>query len=82
MAEQQAHTLAASDAEVGWGESDINPLSSNLDGLLNQAAFVMQKLRPTMGDVHETKPVVLALVYTPIKWSLLLLRILITRKSL
>lgn len=68
--------------DIGWDESDINPLSSNLDGSLNQAAFVMQKLRSNMGDVHGTKPVVSALVYDSIKWSLLLLRVLITRKSL
>lgn len=68
--------------DIGWDESDINQLSSNLDGSLNQAAFVMQKLRSNMGDVHGTKPVVSALVYDSIKWSLLLLRILITRKSL
>lgn len=65
--------------DIGWGDSDINPLSSNLDGSLNQAAFIMQKLRSNMGDVHGTKPVVSALVYDSIKWSLLLLRILITR---
>lgn len=46
--------------DIGWGEPDINPLSSNLDGSLNQAAFVMQKLRSNMGDVHGTKPVVSA----------------------
>ena len=68
--------------DIGWDEPDINPLSSNLDGSLNQAAFVMQKLRSNMGDVHGTKPVVSALVYDSIKWSLLLLRILITRKGL
>ncbi len=64
---------------IGWDDSDISPLSSNLDGSLNQAAFIMQKLRSNMGDVHGTKPVVTALVYDSIKWSLLLLRILITR---
>jgi len=68
--------------DIGWDESDVNPLSSNLDGSLNQAAFVMQKLRSNMGDVHGTKPVVSALIYDSIKWSLLLLRILVTRKSL
>ncbi len=68
--------------DIGWGEPDINPLSSNLESSLNQAAFVMQKLRSNMGDVHGTKPVVSALVYDSIKWSLLLLRILITRKGL
>ncbi len=68
--------------DIGWDEADVNPLSSNLDGSLNQAAFVMQKLRSNMGDVHGTKPVVSALIYDSIKWSLLLLRILVTRKSL
>jgi hypothetical protein len=67
--------------DIGWGESDLKPLSSNLEGSLNQAAFVMQKLRSNMGDVHGTKPVVSALVYDSIKWSLLLLRILVTRKD-
>lgn len=67
--------------EIGWPESDVSPLSSNLDGSLNQAAFVMQKLRSGMGDVHGTKPVISALVYDSIKWSLLILRILVTRKG-
>jgi len=67
--------------DIGWGESDIKPFTSNLDGSLNQAAFVMQKLRSGMGDVHGTKPVISALVYDSIKWSLLLLRILVTRKG-
>ncbi len=68
--------------EIGWPESDISPLSNNLEGSLNQAAFIMQKLRSSMGDVHGTKPVVSALVYDSIKWSLLILRILVTRNGL
>jgi len=64
---------------IGWNEVAFKPLSSNLDGSLNQAAFVMQKLRSDMGDVHGTKPVLSALVYDSIKWSLLLLRVLTTR---
>lgn len=67
--------------EIGWGEPDFKPLSSSLESSLNQAAFVMQKLRSNMGDVHGTKPVISALVYDSIKWSLLLLRILITRSG-
>ena len=66
---------------IGWDTSDISLLTSNLDGSLNQSAFVMQKLRSDMGDVHGTKPVISAIVYDSIKWSLILLRILITRKS-
>jgi len=67
--------------DIGWVESDIKPFVSNLRGSLNQAAFVMQKLRPDMGDVHGSKPVISALIYDSIKWSLLLLRILATRKA-
>lgn len=66
---------------IGWAESDYKPLSSNFDGALNQAAFVMQKMRSDMGDVHGSKPVISALVYDSIKWSLLLLRVLVTRSD-
>jgi len=66
---------------IGWAESDYKPLSSNLDGSLNQAAYVMQKLRSDMGDAHGTKPVISALVFDSIKWSLLLLRIMATRNG-
>ncbi|WP_024951751.1 hypothetical protein [Cobetia crustatorum] len=65
--------------EIGWLESDYKPLSANLEGSLNQAAFIMQKLRSDMGDVHGTKPVISALVYDSIKWTSLLLRILAIR---
>ena len=68
--------------DIGWCESDYKPLAFNLHGSLNQAAFVMQKLRSEMSDVHGAKPVVSALVYDSIKWALLLLRILVTRKNL
>lgn len=67
--------------EIGWNEGDFKTLSSNLEGSLSQAASVMQKLRSKMGDVHGTKPVISALVYDSIKWSLLLLRVLVTRNG-
>ncbi|SMN02190.1 hypothetical protein SPONN_563 [uncultured Candidatus Thioglobus sp.] len=67
--------------EINWDESDFKPLEKNLSGSLNQAAFIMQKLRAKMGDVHGTKPVLTALVYDSIKWSLLILRILVTREN-
>tara|TARA_B100000378_G_scaffold109088_1_gene87404 strand:- start:11238 stop:12023 length:786 start_codon:yes stop_codon:yes gene_type:complete len=67
--------------DIGWSDTDIGLLSRNLEGALNQAAFVMQKLRSDMGDVHGTKPVLSALVFDSIKWSLLLLRILVTEGS-
>lgn len=66
---------------IDWPESDIKPFTHNFNGSLNQAAFIMQKLRSSMGDVHGSKPVVTALVYDSIKWSSLILRILATRKS-
>lgn len=65
--------------DIGWTEPDFKPLSASMEGSLNQAAFVMQKLRSDMGDVHGTKPVIAALVYDSIKWSSLLLRMLVTR---
>lgn len=62
--------------EIGWAESDCDQLVGNAVGSFNQAAYVMQKLRSDMGDVHGTKPVITALVYDSIKWSSLLLRVL------
>ncbi|MBA5248680.1 MAG: hypothetical protein FE834_03975 [Gammaproteobacteria bacterium] len=75
-------TLKQELREIGWSETDISPLLKNLEGSLNQAAFIMQKLRSSMGDVHGAKPVISALVYDSIKWSLLILRILATRNGL
>jgi len=66
---------------INWNQSDIKPLAHNFTSSLNQASFIMQKLRSNMGDVHGTKSVVAALVYDSIKWSLLILRILVTRSS-
>jgi len=73
------HCLMRELTEIGWPESDSKPLSSNIEGSLNQTAFVMQKLRSDMGDVHGTKPIISALVYDSIKWSSLLLRVLSIR---
>jgi len=67
--------------EINWSEVDIKPLTNNLSGSLNQAAFIMQKLRSNMSDVHGTKPVITALVYDSIKWSTLILRLLIIRNN-
>lgn len=53
----------------GWTEPDAKVLVENLRGSLNHAAFVMQKLRSNMGDVHGTKEVYLPLVYDSIKWA-------------
>jgi hypothetical protein len=67
---------------LGWDQAEISILANNLSGCLNQAAYVMQKLRSNMGDVHGTKPVVTALVYDSLKWAALLLRILSKQKSI
>jgi hypothetical protein len=61
---------------LGWDQNEISRLSSNLFGSLNHAAYIMQKLRSKMGDVHGTKPVLAALVYDSLKWAALLLRLL------
>ena len=52
-----------------WTESEARILVENLKGSLNQAAFVMQKLRSNMGDVHGSKDVYQPLVYDAIKWA-------------
>jgi len=41
--------------DLGWDESASLKLGKNLKGALNQAAYVVQELRPNMGDVHGTK---------------------------
>jgi len=61
---------------IHWSDQDIKIFTSNFNGALNQAAYLMQKLRSDMGDVHGTKPIITALVFDSIKWSSLLLRFL------
>lgn len=67
--------------ELNWSDGDIQLFVHNLHGSLNQAAHVMQKLRPNMGDVHGTKPVIEALAYNSIKWATLILRLLKREQS-
>lgn len=59
---------------LGWQRTD--QFVSNLQGSLNQAAYVMQSLRSGMGDVHGTKPTLKPLVYDSLKWASLILRML------
>lgn len=61
---------------LGWQEIDAEMLVQNLSGSINQIAFVLQKLRSDMSDVHGTKPVLKELVYFSLKWSEVLSRIL------
>lgn len=73
--EQELHSL-------GWDQAEVSILSNNLFGSLNQAAYIMQKLRSNMGDVHGTKPVVASLVYDSLKWAALLPMMLSKQKSI
>ena len=68
------HNIKKELTELGWDRVDI--FINNLEGSLNQAAYVMQSLRSKMGDVHGTKPVLKPLVYDSLKWACLILRIL------
>jgi hypothetical protein len=63
-------------AELGWDQNDISMFKHNLAGALNQGAFVMQKLRSEMSDVHGTKPLLKPLVFDSIKWAALIVRML------
>lgn len=47
---------------LGWPQADVSPFKKNLEGALNQGAYVMQTLRSHMGDVHGTKPILRSLV--------------------
>ena len=58
--------------ELGWGENDANILCQNLKGSINQASYVMQKIRSDMGDVHGSKPALSVLAFDSIKWSMII----------
>ena len=60
--------------ELGWEDEDIKPFIANFKGALNQGAYVMQKLRSKMGDVHGTKPALKPLVFDSLKWAQLIVR--------
>jgi hypothetical protein len=74
---QGAFTLLEQElAELGWNQGDIKMFKDNLSGALKQGAFVMQKLRSEMSDVHGTKPILKPLVFDSIKWAALIVRML------
>jgi hypothetical protein len=54
---------------IGWDNNDARQLAKNLEGSLNQAAYVMQTLRSKMSDVHGSKPVLEAVVFDSLKWA-------------
>lgn len=73
------NTISKLESELtasGWEQPDVDRLVGNLKGALNQAAYVMQTLRPRMGDVHGSKAVVNAMVFDSLKWAALLVRML------
>lgn len=64
---------------LGWPAVEITPFKKNLEGALNQGAYVMQTLRSRMGDVHGTKPILRSLVFDCLRWAELLVGTLVER---
>lgn len=64
---------------LGWRQADVTPFKKNLEGALNQGAYVMQTLRSHMGDVHGTKPILRSLVFDGLRWAELLVGSLVER---
>ena len=63
-------------SDLDWIDEDTLPLTKNLEGSLNQIAFVMQKLRAKMSDVHGSKEVLKPLVFDSIKYAQILIRMM------
>ena len=66
---------------LGWVQADVTPFKKNLEGALNQGAYVMQTLRSHMGDVHGTKPILRSLVFDCLRWAELLVGALVERSD-
>ncbi|MGA0609445.1 hypothetical protein [Caldimonas sp. KR1-144] len=66
---------------LGWLDADATPFKKNLEGALNQGAYVMQTLRSHMGDVHGTKPILRSLVFDCLRWAELLVGSLVDRSD-
>lgn len=64
---------------LGWPQADVSPFKKNLEGALNQGAYVMQTLRSHMGDVHGTKPILRSLVFDCLRWAELIIGALVER---
>lgn len=63
--------------ELGWTPKEVVPFKKNLEGALNQAAFVLQSMRSQMGDVHGTKPIARSLAFESLRWSELIIAALV-----
>ena len=66
---------------MGWEKAEIVPFHKNLEGALNQGAYVMQTLRSHMGDVHGSKPILRSLVFDCLRWAELLVGALVDRSE-
>lgn len=64
---------------LGWPQTEVSPFRKNLEGALNQGAYVMQTLRSHMGDVHGTKPILRSLVFDCLRWAELIVGSLVER---
>ncbi len=66
---------------LGWEKAEVVPFHKNLEGALNQGAYVMQTLRSHMGDVHGSKPILRSLVFDCLRWAELLVGALVDRSE-
>lgn len=66
---------------LGWSQEEVSPFRKNLEGALNQGAYVMQTLRSHMGDVHGTKPILRSLVFDCLRWAELIVGSLVERSD-
>lgn len=66
---------------LGWPQSDVVPFRRNLEGALNQGAYVLQTLRSHMGDVHGSKPILRSLVFDCLRWAELIVGSLVDRRD-
>lgn len=72
-------TLESQLTEIGWPQTEVMPFKKNLEGALNQGAYVMQTLRSKMGDVHGTKPILRSLAFESLRWAELIVGSLVER---
>jgi len=65
--------------KLGWSQDEAKRVKENLKGSINQGAYVMQKLRSDMGDVHGSKGVFAPLVFDSLKWASIIVSIIPSR---
>ena len=56
------NSLEAELLKLRWDQKDAQKVAKNVRGALNQGAYVLQKLRSDMGDVHDSHPTIEAVV--------------------